>query len=112
MLPSLGRKNPLIKLKTVVLPAPFGPMMKRISPSFIANETFFTATSPPKRLVTFCSSRIGVTGQLRRAPYAGWIPLEAWPVYETGVAGHRRCLPAGRARPRQSGFHKSADDFP
>src|SRR5260370_6427906 len=60
IVPSFGWRNPLTKLNTVVFPAPFGPITKTISPSFIVNDTFFTAASPPKRLETFRSSRIGV----------------------------------------------------
>ena len=32
MVPAVGGKKPLIRLKKVVLPAPFGPMMARSSP--------------------------------------------------------------------------------
>ena len=32
MAPEVGGKNPLIRLKNVVLPAPFGPMIAHISP--------------------------------------------------------------------------------
>ena len=32
MVPEVGGKNPLIRLKKVVLPAPFGPMIARNSP--------------------------------------------------------------------------------
>src|SRR6516164_6501027 len=39
-------------LKSVVLPAPLGPISPRISPSASVKLTSETATSPPKRLVT------------------------------------------------------------
>src|SRR5678816_240429 len=45
-------------LKSVVLPAPLGPMMPRISPGAARRLTSFTAVSPPKRLVTASSSSI------------------------------------------------------
>src|SRR6476661_8772191 len=45
-------------LKRVVLPAPLGPMMPRISPGAARRLTSFTAVSPPKRLVTASSSSI------------------------------------------------------
>jgi hypothetical protein len=32
MVPDVGGKKPLIRLKNVVLPAPFGPMIARSSP--------------------------------------------------------------------------------
>jgi hypothetical protein len=35
------------------LPAPFGPMMARISPSRMSNEMSLIATTPPKRSVMF-----------------------------------------------------------
>src|SRR4029077_5345005 len=45
-------------LKSVVLPAPLGPMMPRISPGAARRLTSFTAVRPPKRLVTASSSSI------------------------------------------------------
>ena len=41
------------KLNSVVLPAPFGPIMPRIEPSTTSKETFCTAFSPPKLRDTF-----------------------------------------------------------
>src|SRR5215470_15215492 len=49
-------------LKSVVLPAPLGPMMPTISPGAARRETSRTAVSPPKRLVTASSSSIGAPG--------------------------------------------------
>src|SRR5574341_1711294 len=46
-------------LKSVVLPAPFGPMMPSRSPARTSNETSRTAVSPPKRLVTRSSVSTG-----------------------------------------------------
>ncbi len=51
MRPSLGGSAPLSRLKNVVLPAPFGPMIVRTPPSGISIETSFTAVKPEKRLV-------------------------------------------------------------
>src|SRR5512144_293647 len=45
-------------LKSVVLPAPLGPMMPRISPGAARKLTSLTAVRPPKRLVTASSSSI------------------------------------------------------
>src|SRR5512144_2260773 len=45
-------------LNSVVLPAPLGPMMPRISPGAARRLTSLTAVSPPKRLVTASSSSI------------------------------------------------------
>src|ERR1700730_8684100 len=43
-------------LKRVVFPAPFGPMIPRISPSAARSETPLPPVRPPKRLVTASSS--------------------------------------------------------
>jgi len=40
-------------LKIELLPAPFGPMIERISPLSTANDTASTAFSPPK-----CSDKL------------------------------------------------------
>src|SRR4051794_15497517 len=40
----------LIRLKMVVLPAPFGPMMEKTSPSSTSKLTASTARMPPKRM--------------------------------------------------------------
>src|SRR3954466_16036484 len=45
-------------LKKVVLPAPFGPIRPLIEPCSITKSMLFTATRPPKRLVTPRASRI------------------------------------------------------
>ena len=48
MRPELGRRNPLIRLKNVVLPAPLGPMIARSSPSSTVIDTLLTAIRLPK----------------------------------------------------------------
>ena len=50
--PELGASVPLIRLTSVVLPAPFGPMTPRISPCCSVKQTSLTAISPAKRRVT------------------------------------------------------------
>src|SRR5579864_2281538 len=45
--PAVGARNPVTRLKSVVLPAPFGPISPTISPSRTVNETPSTARSPP-----------------------------------------------------------------
>ena len=47
MLPSFGSYSRLTQLKSVVLPAPFGPMSAQISPSSIVNDRSASATIPP-----------------------------------------------------------------
>src|SRR5438477_647497 len=49
-----------MRLKSVLLPEPFGPMMPRTSPSRTARSILETAVNPPNRLVRFfTSSSIG-----------------------------------------------------
>src|SRR5215211_4449498 len=57
--PSVGRYTPVITLKAVVLPAPFGPISPKIWPRSMAKLTWSRATRPPKRMVRLSSSRIG-----------------------------------------------------
>src|SRR5262245_5104761 len=49
-----------MRLKTVVLPAPFGPINPYKSPESSDILRFFTATRPPKRLVQFWTSSIAM----------------------------------------------------
>src|SRR5437763_11786083 len=54
--PWLGARMPVIRLNRVDLPAPFGPMTARTSPSATRIDTWSTAVSPPKRRVSSSSS--------------------------------------------------------
>src|ERR1700730_1175822 len=49
--PDEGRNTPVRQLKKVLLPAPFGPIIARISPRSTAKLLRFSAVSPPKRTV-------------------------------------------------------------
>ena len=42
--------SPVIRLNSVVLPAPFGPMISRRSPGIICSDTSCVAGRPPKDL--------------------------------------------------------------
>ncbi len=53
MRPAVGEKNPVIRLKKVVLPAPLGPMMARNSPGSTVIDTSLTAIRLPKCFETF-----------------------------------------------------------
>src|SRR6516164_90266 len=64
---AFGVNTPLIRLNKVDLPAPFGPISPRISPSRMAKDRLCTARSPPKRLLTRSSSSSAVIP----APFAG-----------------------------------------
>src|SRR5579871_5034076 len=57
ILPALGVRNPLMRLKKVVLPAPLGPITARSSPGSTVNDTPLTATRLPNVRVTFSTLR-------------------------------------------------------
>src|SRR5688572_5593244 len=50
--PLSGAKKPVIRLNSVVLPAPLGPMIPTISHSDTATDTSRFACTPPKRMDT------------------------------------------------------------
>ena len=50
--PSVGRVLPVITSIMVVLPAPFGPMMARISAWSIVSDSALSARKPSKETVT------------------------------------------------------------
>src|SRR5919201_5472764 len=52
-------------LKSVVLPAPLGPIRAKISLALISKLTSSTALSPPKRLVNLRTCRIAASATLR-----------------------------------------------
>src|SRR3954463_5346504 len=59
--------SPAITLKSVVLPAPFGPRMPRRSPGVTSRSTSLTARRPPKRRPTPRKRRVGSTCSARAA---------------------------------------------
>ena len=50
MRPDVGRSTPVRQLKKVLFPAPFGPMMARISSRPTSKLTPLSAVRPPKRI--------------------------------------------------------------
>ena len=46
-MPASARRSPVIRLNSVVLPAPFGPMIRRRSPGATSSETSLIAGRPP-----------------------------------------------------------------
>lgn len=56
--PASGEYIPVKTLKSVVLPAPFGPIIPKISFSLTSNVRFDRACRPPKRLVRSLPFRI------------------------------------------------------
>src|SRR5260370_14148105 len=67
MRPLVGLRTRVTQLKKVLLPAPLGPMMARISPRGTVRLTLPTAVRPPKRMVSPSVRRIG-----SRAPRSNW----------------------------------------
>src|SRR6266568_2051328 len=59
-----------MRLSSVVLPAPFGPMMPRISPGATAKLTPSTAASPPKRFARSLVSSSAVMAPRSGLPHA------------------------------------------
>src|SRR5215470_6891495 len=68
--PPSGCRCPVIRLKSVVLPAPLGPIMALIEPRGTVNDTPPTASKPSKRLVICRTSSTG-RPPLRAAPEGG-----------------------------------------
>src|SRR3712207_841705 len=58
MRPRSGRANPETRLKSVVLPAPLGPISAVIEPRRTSSVAPSTALTPPKRLTTSSTSRM------------------------------------------------------
>src|SRR5215831_19597273 len=58
--PLVGRITPVKELKNVDLPAPFGPMIPRISPRATEMLTLLTAARPPNRTVRASVFRSGL----------------------------------------------------
>lgn len=57
--PDVGFSLPVMRLKSVVLPAPFGPTRQRSSPGSRVKSRLLVAVRPPNRLVSDLVSRIG-----------------------------------------------------
>src|SRR6185312_6911688 len=66
--PPTGLRIPETTSKSVVLPAPFGPMMPTTSPASARMLTSSRATIPPKRTVTPAMSKIGPAAGAARSP--------------------------------------------
>ena len=58
ILPSCGEYTPLMQLSIELLPAPFGPMMARISCSRTLKLISVSAFTPPKRRLMLLTSRM------------------------------------------------------
>src|SRR5438093_3065459 len=89
--PEVAGKSPQMTLKSVVLPAPFGPRMARRSPGATSRSTSRTAWRPPNRRPIPRRRRIGSAGSAAGA----WVTASS--------AGDLRVL--GLADPRQAPLH-------
>src|SRR5947199_1435057 len=95
-----------MRLKSVVLPAPFGPTRQRSSPASMLKLRSLVAVRPPKRLTRAFVSRIGDIVDARRLSTAGCEAREHRSLGDLGRQGERvverggaRCdtLPQGGA---------------
>src|SRR5829696_1975671 len=72
--PAVGRTSPESRLKSVVLPAPFGPMMPTSSPARTSSETSTTILAPPMSSPRLRVARIGAgvatIPEIRESPLA------------------------------------------
>ena len=64
--PPLGAISPAMSRNSVVLPAPFGPMIDRSSPCFTTRLTRLTARRLPKLRVTSWVWSSGASAMVRR----------------------------------------------
>src|SRR5579859_4862189 len=101
--PRLGAKKPVTQLKSVVLPAPLGPISAKTSPTLTSNDTLSTATRPPKRLVSPVTVRI---------VSAIWLGLQLARCADARDLFRRQLLAAGAARqqPLWAVQHDADDD--
>src|SRR4051794_25686404 len=88
ILPLSGAILPATRLNRVDLPAPFGPINPVTDPRSTCSEQLFTASSPPKRLVTPCTS---ITRSEATLPplSLGFSGLPALLAYFAHMAQHR-----------------------
>src|SRR5262249_35576648 len=84
--PEVGRKKPAIMAKSVVLPAPLGPMRAVMRPASASKETWSTARRPPKSLET-CSTRSSGSGT-GRLPWRLGAPGSRRPPPQIGEHAH------------------------
>src|SRR3979409_1290884 len=75
MVPECGSNCPVNWLLSVVLPAPFGPMIACNSPLETSSETLSVATMPPNRRARFSTrSRRSATAQPPQNPHDAAAP--------------------------------------
>ena len=90
--PEFGGSRPVMTLKSVVLPAPFGPMSPVTQPGSVSRLTVSSATLPPNRTVTSRTSSDAMELRLAQADLA----VELLEVRRASTAGRCRATRAGR----------------
>ncbi len=88
--PDVVRSSRLITRRRVDLPAPERPMMPTICGFFIENETSFTATTSPKRFVTFLisstvQSPVAATRSTENVSLTLWIFVFLFNLFNTNL---------------------------
>jgi hypothetical protein len=83
--PVLGEVKPAMISNRVVFPAPFGPMMPRISPGRTTMSTPLTARMPPNDRLTPLTCRMGGTAAGSATGAVKWPPAERRGVTSTSV---------------------------
>src|SRR6478736_2288516 len=78
-------------LKQVVLPAPLGPMSPRISPLLMWKLTSLRATTPPKRSVTWSTSRSFSPSATTGTPTSSGVMSTSGLMCETSSVGSASC---------------------
>ena len=96
--PPLGARYPVIALKAVVLPAPFGPISDRTSPSRTSRLRSSMAARPPKRIAEPLDREQRGGRHGAASPCRGVVPEPLPPVAERPA----RCPRAGSTRPAPS----------
>src|SRR3954452_16270953 len=93
-LPPVGRIRPERRLKSDVLPAPFGPMMPRHSPAGTSSETSATIVAPPTSHRSPRVERIDapIAPLLERRDRGGGLVRARRPQHPRGVAELRVAL--------------------
>ena len=103
--PALGENNPLMRLKNVVLPAPFGPMMARNSPGSTDSDTSPIAARLPKRLLrpsSLSSVMPPPRERTRRPAHAGRTAPQGQTPARSGTSSYRCGSTGSPAKPRRS----------
>src|SRR5438034_4866890 len=62
MEPASGESSPVMRLKSVVLPSPFGPMIRRRSPGSTVRSTASVTRRPPNDFWSFCTESAAMVG--------------------------------------------------